>query len=188
MRIGFSVEGSTDRAVLTGLQARWCQHVELVEGRFRGRSGLSQWREISKICTELAEKRAQVIIFLRDSNDEDWRHGLQKASNRCDSIHQHLAVFGVCDRNIECWLSAAPSWIAGRYGRAESDFRVRDPKRVVESALGITRFDKKEEEIAALVAAVPLRQWLSNRSFEEFYERLRDRSQQLGCVLENLRE
>ena len=47
---------------------------------------------------------------------------------------------------------------------------------------------QKEEEIAMLVEGAPLRQWLGNRSFKDFYERLRDKSQQMGCDIENLLE
>jgi hypothetical protein len=46
MKIGYSVEGSTDRAVLKGLQRRWCPSAELLEGRFRGTTGQSARREI----------------------------------------------------------------------------------------------------------------------------------------------
>ena len=45
MKIGYSVEGSTDRAVLQGLKQRWCPEAQLVEGRFRGTSGQSQHRD-----------------------------------------------------------------------------------------------------------------------------------------------
>lgn len=50
----------------------------------------------------------------------------------------------------------------------------------------ITGFDRKAEEIARLVRQAPLRQWLDNPSFKEFYGRLRDQSQQRGCTIENL--
>src|SRR5271157_676732 len=104
MKIGYSIEGSTDRAMLRGLQRRWCPQAELVEGRFRGTSRESQRREIPRTCLELALKGADVIVFLRDTNEEDWRRVLKAEEARCRPEHQHLAVFGVCARNAESWL------------------------------------------------------------------------------------
>jgi hypothetical protein len=54
--------------------------------------------------------------------------------------------------------------------------------------MGIDRDDHKETEIAALVCHAPLRRWLLNPSFEDFYEQTRNKSQVLGCAVENLRE
>jgi len=187
MRIGYSVEGSTDRALLKGLQIRWCRDAELIEGRFRGSSGQSQRREIPNTCIELVFKGADIIVFLRDANDEEWRAVLKGDQSRCGEVHKHLAVFGVCQRNVECWICADADWIAARTGKPASDFRIADPKRVFEHAMGISSFDKKEEEIASVVQDAPLQNWLSNRSFEDFYNQLWQKSKELGCSIENLR-
>ena len=186
MKIGYSVEGSTDRALLEGLRRRWCRHAQLIEGCFRGTSGKSQHREIPKTCVELMAKGVDLAVFLRDANDENWRDVLNEDEKRCRSDHKHIAVFAVCDRNVECWLCADRDWIAKETQHPTEDFDVTDPKGPFEKALGITGFDRKEEEIAMLVERAPLRQWLGNRSFKEFYERLRDKSQQMGCDIENL--
>jgi len=45
MKIGYSVEGSTDRAVIRGLRRRWCPEAELIEGKVRGSTRLSLRRE-----------------------------------------------------------------------------------------------------------------------------------------------
>ena len=186
MKIGYCVEGSTDRAVLTGLNQRWCPHVRLIQGSFRGTSGLSQRREIPKVCIELIAKGVDLIIFLRDANNEPWREVLGAYKGDCRPEHNHVAIFGVCDRNIECWLCADPNWIAAETGRDPAEFREGDPKNIFEEAMEITTYDRKEGEIAGLVLRAPLRNWLSNRSFREFYESLRDQSQRMGCEIENL--
>ena len=77
MKIGYSVEGSTDRAPLEGLKRRWCREAELIPGKFRGTSGQSQRREIPNTCIELSAKGADVIVFLRDANTENWREVLK---------------------------------------------------------------------------------------------------------------
>jgi hypothetical protein len=187
VKIGYSVEGSTDRALLKGLQRRWCRDASLVEGRFRGTTGQSQRREIPNTCRELMFKGADLIVFLRDANDENWRDVLKKDEARCAPECQHLAVFGVCSRNVESWLCSQSSWIASQRGRQPNEFRVDDPKGIFESALGISRADNKEETIVNLVNDAPLKDWLTNPSFEDFYDKLWNKSKLLGCDLENLR-
>lgn len=188
MKVGYSVEGSTDRAFLKGLRNRWCPGVELIEGQFRGRSGQSQRREIRKTCTELISKGADLIIFMRDANDENWREVMKEDRNRCESSRCHIAVFAVCDRNIECWLCADRDWIAKRCGRTSAEFAVSDPKGVFESALEISTFDRKEDDIASIVCEAPLNNWLRNRSFEVLYDALWQKSKWFACKIENLKE
>jgi hypothetical protein len=190
MKIGYCVEGSTDRAVLHGMRDRWCPHAVLVEGRFRGTSKERQRQEIPKACTELVDKGVELIIFLRDANTEprSWRKVLNAYEKDCRVEHKYLTVFAVCARNVECWLCADADWIAKETGHRADEFRVPDPKGPFEEAIGITRLDKKEGRIAALVQRAPLRNWLSNRSFKEFYERVWDKSKEGSCQIENLRE
>jgi hypothetical protein len=188
MKIGYSVEGSTDRALLRGLSERWCPGAELIEGTFRGTSGVSQRREIPNTCVELNTKGVDVVIFLRDANNEKWADVLKADKDRCPQPYEHLAVFGVCDRNVECWFCNDRDWIANKTGRSAAEFNLADPKDIFESALRITGLDKKEEEIAALAKEAPLHNWLGNRSFEHFYDQLRGISQRLQCRIDNLRE
>jgi hypothetical protein len=63
-----------------------------------------------------------------------------------------------------------------------------DPKGVFESAMQINSTDKRESEIVALVQDAPLRQWLGNGSFEAFFDDLWQKSKELRCQIENLRE
>jgi hypothetical protein len=188
MKIGFSVEGSTDRAFLTGLRNRWCPQANLIEGHSRGTTSVSQRREIPNTCRELAFKGADLAVFMRDANREDWQTVRRADQQRCLPEHRHLTVFAVCDRNVECWLCADRGWIADRTGRQASDFAVDDPKGVFESAMQINSTDKRESEIVALVQDAPLRQWLGNGSFEAFFDDLWQKSKELRCQIENLRE
>jgi len=188
MKIGYSVEGSTDRALLEGLRRRWCPQAQSVEGRVRGTSGISQRREIPNTCRELVSKGAALIVFLRDANEENWRAVLNADTDRCCDEHKHLTVFGVCDRNVECWMCADRDWIAKRTAKETAEFQVADPKAAFESALAITARDRKENEIAELVQDAPLRNWLANRSFEDFYDNLWQKSKEHNCRIENLRE
>ena len=188
MRIGFSVEGSTDRAVLDGLRMRWCPHADLIEGPYRGSTKQSLRREYRNICQQFEARSADVMVFLTDADAEDWREVQRSERSRFPAEYLTSAVHGVADRNVECWISAEPDWLAKQLDTDASRFRCEDPKRAFEEALGIERDNRKEEEIAALVSNAPLQAWLRNASFEDFYEQLRDQSQQLGCSIENLRE
>jgi hypothetical protein len=188
MKIGYSVEGSTDRALLDGLRQRWCPQAQLVEGHFRGSTAQSRRREIPRICFELQNKEVDCIVFLTDSNEAQWRDVLRGEEARCRPEHRLVTVFGVCLRNVECWLATDADHIANRFARSRHEFAIDDPKGVVEAAFGISADDKKEAEIATFVCNAPLRHWLNNHSFADFYDALRGKSRELGCQIENLRE
>jgi hypothetical protein len=185
MKIGYCVEGSSDRALIKGLHQRWCPAAELIEGPFRGNF---LRREIPKVCFELATKGVDLIVFLRDSNREDWRTVRGADLERRDPRFAHLTVFGVCARNVEDWIVADPEWFSRETASPANSFRVGDPKGPVEAALGVTHRERQELRIAELVQRAPLRHWLRNQSFEQFYDDLRGHCVRLGCVIENLRE
>src|SRR6266446_6726471 len=103
MKIAYCVEGSADRAILFGLRDRWCPEAKLLEGRFRGQLPRSQ---IAKECKILTTKGADLIVFLRDANLESWRDVLRTDRAKCPNEYSHRVLFGVCDRNAECWLAA----------------------------------------------------------------------------------
>jgi len=189
VKIGYSVEGSTDRAFLKGLQRRWCPDALLVEGVFRGTSGISLRRDIPKICRELIHKGATTIVFLTDANNQNWREVKDREKNLVPVEFHHLTLYGVADRNIECWLAADKNYLAQRLGISPEDLNVLDPKDVFERALDITRYDRQEEKIALIVYSAPLYNWLRfSQSFEAFYEDARLLSKQQGCFIPNERE
>jgi hypothetical protein len=188
MKIGYSVEGSTDRAVVHGLRDRWCARAELVEGRLRGSSETSRRREIGKTCSEFKFKDVDAMIFLTDANQREWREVQREERARLPSDCQHRSMVGIPDRNIECWLCAEPGWLGKRLGVNPDLLRVDDPKGIFNSTLGISRDDKQETTIAEIVKAAPLWSWLNNTSFEDFYQQVWQQSKQHGCTIENLRE
>ena len=189
MSVGYSVEGATDRAFLEGLRMRWCPDAALIEGSFRGASGISLRRDIPRICQELDYKGARVIVFLTDANEEDWRQIKKRESDFVPVEFQHVTLYSVADRNIECWLAADGNYLARRLDVSPRALSVPDPKGVFERALGITSYDRKEEEIASIVHDAPLRSWLRRSpSFEAFYGDARVLSKQEGHSIPNERE
>jgi hypothetical protein len=186
MSIGYSVEGTTDRAFLEGLRRRWCPDAVLIEGSFRGASRTSLRRDIPHICQELGHKGAEAIVFLTDANEQDWRQVQQRESQFVPAEFHHMTLYGVADRNIECWLATDRDYLAQRLGVSPKVLDTPDPKGTVEQALGITSYDRKEEEIASIVCDAPLRNWLKRSpSFEVFYEDARVLSKQEGYPIPN---
>ena len=189
MSIGYSVEGATDRGLLEGLRRRWCPDATLIEGSFRGTSRISLRRDIPRICRELDHRGASVIVFLTDANEQDWRQVKQRESEFVPMEFRHIMLYGVADRNIECWLRADRDYLAQQLNMSPEALNVPDPKSAIEQALGITGYDRKEEEIASIVRDAPLRNWLRwSPSFETFYEDARTLSRQQGCLIPNERE
>jgi len=188
MTIGFSVQGSTDRALIRGLHVRWCEGAKLIEGPFRGSTRESLRREYRKICEALVEQGVDAMVFLTDADTRGWREVQRDERLKFPDEHLGRAIHGVADRNVECWICAEPDWLATELHADAARFRCEDPKGAFENALGIDRDDRKENEIADLVRRAPLRSWLENRSFEDFYEQVRCHALQRGCCVENLRE
>jgi hypothetical protein len=189
MIIGYAVQRTTDRAFLKGLRERWCPQAEMKEGRFRGGTGLALRREIPQICKQLRKANADVMVFLTDADVHDWREVKRRESGLVPAGYQDIIVYGVADRNIECWLASDRGDLASGLNINPADLNVPDPKDVFEYGIGITSSDKKEPEIVAIVRDAPVRNWIQNsKSFESFYDDVRDMSQRLGCNIPNERE
>jgi hypothetical protein len=129
------------------------------------------------------------MVFLTDANRQDWRTVQRNERQSFPQERLAQAIHGVCDRNIESWLCSDARWMAQELGKEEGIFSVEDPKGSFERAIGVSRDDRKEHEIAELIRRAPLRNWLSRSpSFEDFYEQARRLSNSSRCHLENLRE
>lgn len=188
MKIGYSVQGSTDRAFLEGLRQRWCPDAQMFEGYFRGMTGESLRREYRDICEEFVIKSVDVMVFLTDANGQGWREVQKNERSKFPPERLARAIHGVADRNMECWICAEPNYVAGKLQIQAQELQTPNPKGIFEAAMDISRNDRKEAEIADLVKGAPLNSWLGNASFEDFYEQVRDISKQLGCEIENVRE
>jgi hypothetical protein len=100
-----------------------------------------------------------------------------------------VTLYGVADRNIECWLAADREFLARRLNVTPEALNAPDPKGVIEGALGVTSYDRKEDEIASIVCDAPLRNWLKRSpSFEAFYEDARALSKREERPIPNERE
>jgi hypothetical protein len=189
--IGYSVEGATDRAFLCGLQERWCPDATLIEGSFRGASGISLRRDVPRICRELGHKGADVVVFLTDAHEQDWREVKRREAAHVPAEFQHVTLYGVAERNVECWLNADRDYLAGVLGVEPAALEVPDPKGIFERSLGISSYRREGERVAAIVRDAPRRtmqNWLKRSpSFKAFYEDARALGKQTGHPIPNER-
>jgi hypothetical protein len=191
MIVGYVVEDTAQLAFLEGLAQRtgWCPFARLEEGGFRGKGQRVYRRQVKRVCLELSDKKgADVIVFLRDANKEAWREAKDKERQMIPSEYQHKIIYGVAERNIECWLAADREYLAQQLDIDPAELDVDDPSSIIKSRLGADKFS----QIVALVQVAPLGNWIQNsESFESFYDDVRDLSQRLqhlGCDIPNERE
>ncbi len=184
MKIGWIVEGSTDKAFLYGLKKRWCPEAELIELGFRG-SKLRP-RNYPKSCAQARHDNCNFVVILTDSNNSDLNTVYKNERQYLKAEHKHFTVIGVAVRNIECWICADADYIASKYHGDPNDLRSGDPKRVFQKMLAITTFDKKENEIEELVCQHPnFKPLLSLASFSRFYTDICNLAKQNGCYIPN---
>lgn len=190
IRIGYVVEGWRDRAFVHGLKERWCRGAELIEGHFRGSTGLSISRELARSCKELLAKQASFIVALRDANKEDWRDVRDRETGRVPEQARHCTVYAVAARNMEDWLSADLGYLAHQLGIPVEDLRAGDVRAALDRVVGARVSADGEDRIVGMVRAAPLKHWiLSSPSFEAFYEDVRSMAQRSGtCEIPNERE
>ena len=193
MKIGYYVQGDADEAVVWGLRKRWCPGAELEEGRFRGASKESFRREIAKSMMDLkSDKRCDIIVVLTDADTNPWRVVKGREWAKIPEDCQHLTLFGVADRNIECWLAIDRGALARELECSEEDIPEPDPSNFVKRRFGLTDRDAKDDAKARIcdyVAQASLRMWIEGSdSFEDFYEDARRWAARNECSIPNERE
>ncbi len=194
MKIGYYVQGDTDEAVVKGLAKRWCPDAELAEGRFRGASRESFRREIAKSLWALKYQGCDILVVLTDADANRWRDVKRRESDRIPEDCKHLTLFGVADRNIECWLAIDRGVLARELKCRVEDIPRNDPSNFVKRHFGLPGSNKLDKDdakarVCNYVAEVSLRTWIKDsKSFEDFYEDARDLATQNGCSFPNERE
>lgn len=192
MRIGYCVQGDADEAFVRGLAARWCPNAELIQGTFRGASQETLRREIPKSLVDLRDsKRCDLVVYLTDSDRNRWRDVKNRESEKIPEDRRHLTIFGVADRNIECWLAIDTGSLAGELECSEKEIPRDDPSDFVKRRFGLTGRDKESAKarVCNFVMRAPLKTWIeSSDSFEEFYEDARDWAFQNDFSFPNERE
>ncbi|MGD0896230.1 MAG: hypothetical protein ABR915_00255 [Thermoguttaceae bacterium] len=191
MRIGCYVQGSADEALVRGLVRRWCPGADLAPPKFRGESGISLRREVANALSDLRDdKRCDYLVFLTDSDVNPWRDVKRREGEKIPQDCRHLCVFGVAQRNIECWLAADRRALANELGCHIEDIPADDPSGFVDRAFGLGQRDVGREaakdRIARFVAGAPLASWIEkSESFEDFYKDARALAARRQCTIPN---
>ena len=191
MRIGYYVQGDADEAFVWGLARRWCPHADLAPGRFRGSSRESFRREIFNALRDLKEdKGCDFLVILTDADVNPWRKVKSKEGPKVPAECQHLTVFGVADRNIECWLAIDRKSLADEIGCEEREIPADDPSGFLKRRLELGERDQDKDRaktrVRDFVARAPLKVWIENSaSFEDFYMDIRRLSLRSDCSIPN---
>jgi hypothetical protein len=191
MKIGYFVQGTADEAFVHGLAARWCPDAELAQGKFRGSSGESFRREVAKALRDLREdKRCDVLVVLTDCDVAPWREVKRREWARIPSDCQDFCLFGVADRNIECWLAADPTALAVELECQPAEIPEGDPSGFVKRRFGLGERDADREagkrRLSAFVRKTRLKRWINvSESFEAFYKDARALAARSGCAIPN---
>ena len=195
MRIGYYVQGAMDESVVRGLAKRWCPDAELAEGRFRGSSGESFRREIHRTLMGLKDgKECDVLVVLTDADANPWRAVKTRESSRIPKDCEHLTLFGVADRNIECWLAIDRGALASELGCCVEEIPVlpKDPSGFVKGGFdrrARNRGQDVQECVSDYVERASLRSWIEGSdSFGDFYEDARSLALLTKCPFPNERE
>jgi hypothetical protein len=194
MKIGYYVQGSMDEAFVWGLAKRWCPDAGLAEGKFRGSSKESFWREIRKALLDLRDdKHCDILVVLTDADGNPWREVRRREASRVPETCQHLCVFGVADRNIECWLASDRGQMARYLTCAVEDIPTEDPSGFLQGKFGASERDEMrreaKERVRDFVAVVNMKPWINNsESFADFYDESRRLATQRNCAIPNERD
>lgn len=195
MRIGIYFEGAADEAFLRGLHNRWCPNADLVVGRRRGTSKKSLRRELKQYLTGLRDRdQCDLLVCLTDcdSHGKGWRDIKKNETAKVPQDCKHLTVYGVADRNLECWMALDGQALAAFLGCAEGELPRDDVSGFVKRRLEIETRDKRDEakeRIRAFVKVAPLKTWIiRSDSFAAFYQDLRAFALQQSCDFPNERD
>ena len=183
MKIGYIVQGSSDQGFLIGLRDRWCAKATIDPLQFRGTR--FRPRDYPGVCAEALIKDYDLVVILTDTDTRGWSEVRTEELSRLQEPYEIETLLGVANRNIECWICADQLYVAKRLNIDPSVLRVNDPKRAFQKAMGITRDDKKLDEIAGLIAEAPsLRAFLNNSpSLKAFYREVRAYANRRNCAM-----
>ena len=164
----YYVQGDADEAVIRGLAGRWCPHVELAGGKFRGSSRESYRRELKKTLVDLYDdKECDILVVLTDGDNNRWQDVKREELQRIPEVYQHVTLLGVADRNVECWLAADRAALADELECDVDDIPHADPSGFVKRRFGLSnRVTKPEgkQRIIDYVRGASLRVWIHGSS------------------------
>ncbi len=175
-------QGPNDIGFLEGLRDRLGCFAQLVnfenEPRLRRRGTWTRKKEAKLILKTCLQKyRLDLIVSLTDGDASKWQHVRQEEHDRWPAEWQSMLVCGVCDRDVEHWITLDPIYAGQVCGFERSELppdrkdRSRFVKRRIQRRLlpGQTY----TEFLADFVRKAPtstIRSWLADPAFGAFYQ------------------
>jgi len=193
LKIGYYVQGTVDEAFVCGVVDRYCPHAKMQEGLKRGRSKETLRREIKKALTDLVNyKSCDYVVVLTDSDELNWQEVYKNEWEKVPEQYKHLTVFGVADRNIECWLALDHPALAQELGCSVAAIPLDNPSGFIKRKFGLTSRDAVNEgkrRIREFVTRAPFHSWLAtDKSFEHFWNQIWMLSKHGDCLIPNERD
>ena len=181
MKIGYFVQGLADEAFIIGIVTKYCPDAIFEKGVFRGSSHTSLKRELRKGLLDLDSKYCDYFIVLTDSDNEVWQTIYNNEKKKIPAELYHKTIFGVADRNIECWLAIDKHALASELGCNINEIPNDDPSGFVKRKFGINLRDEMKEEgkqkIINFVLKVEFFNWINNSdSFKHFWDQIYQKS------------
>ncbi|MEP0842832.1 MAG: hypothetical protein HRF43_08980 [Phycisphaerae bacterium] len=191
------VQGENEIGFLEGLRDRLRCDAELVHylqdhPELRLRSQYTRRQDAKEIFR--VHRSADLIVRLTDGDTDQPQNTYQEEVDRWPEESRPLLVCGVCDRDIEHWICIDTDYASRQLGFPADQLPA---DRVDRSGFIKRRIDEvrgsqtRRQFLSGFVQRAPsmtVRRWLGNRTFAHFYEQCRDKAQQAGCHVENLRE
>lgn len=191
-------QGPNDLGFLDGLRQLLGCRAELVnrlsdgsEARLRGH--VTRAKQDAKYIWD-HRGDVDLIVRLTDGDTDRPQDTIREELDRWPPEAHPLLVCGVCDRDVEHWMSLDPDYVARQLG-----FGGRQLPRRREERSGFIKNRIKERcagqdylaFVAGFVSNAPsetLRHWLDNAAFSRFYDQCRGAAQQHTCPVKNLRD
>lgn len=182
MKIGFTCQGMNDDAFLEGLKERLCPGATLIRGAARGSLDKNIRRDIEKHLLALEARGAEIFIVLNDSDKGDFRKIRRSEIKHIPNEFKEDSVYGIAERNIECWLTADTNYCREKFGVKPSK-GLGNRKKYFEDAMGISARSPKKEETVVFVTGAPIKSWYKNsKSFKSFYDDLKNMAVRKNCA------
>ncbi len=176
---------------------KYCPAATLASGKYRGQSGESHRRELRHALLDLvSDKHCDYLVVLTDADSGSWLEIYNREWMRIPDECKHVTVFGVADRNIECWLSLDRRALAEKLGCSENDIPSDNPSGFVKRRFGVSSRGQLRlqgvECIEQFVSHAPrdvIQNWIHNgRSFAHFWDQIFQLGKREHCHVPNERE
>jgi hypothetical protein len=121
-RIGVIYQDATSLGLLIGLQQRLGCSAEIVEPTASiGRSTNMNRRQATLAWQQFYSRGAELIIRLTDADGNRWQDVKRYELDVFPPASRSILICGVCDRNVESWLTACAPAFATWVGKSVAD-------------------------------------------------------------------